>query len=54
MLDGWDPDWVDAQIRGQSADLGVLIPWAEKTAPADSVRWHLNPEWDYLDDPQMP
>ena len=54
VLDDWDPEWVDAQIREQSADLGVMIPWAEKTTPADTVRWQLNPEWDYLDDPQVP
>ena len=52
VLDGWDPEWVDAQIREQSANLEILVPWAKNTAPADTVRWQLDPEWDYLDDPQ--
>jgi len=53
VLDGWDPDWVDGQIRRQSENLGVTIPWAKATQPLDTVRWDLNPEWDYLDDPQV-
>ena len=54
VLAGWYPDWVDAQIREQSANLAVMVPWAEKTTPSDTVRWDLRPEWDYLDDPQVP
>jgi choline-sulfatase len=53
VLEEWDPEWVESQIRGQSADLGITIPWAAKTKPADTVRWDLNPEWDYLDQPQV-
>ena len=52
VLDGWDPDWIDTQIRKQSANLEVTIPWAKNTSPANTVRWDLNPDWDYLDDPQ--
>jgi len=52
VLEDWDPDWIDANIRKQSANLEITIPWAEKTSPADTVRWDLNPDWDYLDNPQ--
>ena len=52
VLEGWDPEWVESEIRKQSANLAITIPWAERTKPADTVRWELNPEWDYLDQPQ--
>ncbi len=53
VLDDWDPDRVGEQIREQAANLAVMVPWAENTKPADTVRWDLKPEWDYLDDPQV-
>ena len=53
VLDGCNPDWIDVQIRRQSANLEITIPWAKNTSPADTVRWDLNPDWDYLDDPQI-
>ncbi|MDP6666535.1 MAG: sulfatase-like hydrolase/transferase [Dehalococcoidia bacterium] len=49
LLDDWNPEQVDAQIRKQTADLGILVPWAKQTMPADTVRWDLKPNWDYLD-----
>jgi len=52
VLEGWNPDWIDAQIRKHSANLEITIPWAKNTTPADTVRWDLNPAWDYLDHPQ--
>jgi choline-sulfatase len=53
VLEDWDPHWIDTRIRKQSADLEITIPWAKNTSPADTVRWNLNPAWDYLDDPQQ-
>jgi len=53
VLDNWDPEWIDAQIREQSTNLEITRPWAKNTSPADTVRWDLNPDWDYLDDPQI-
>jgi len=52
VLEGWDPEWVESEIREQSANLAITIPWAERTKPVDTVRWELKPEWDYLDKPQ--
>jgi arylsulfatase A-like enzyme len=52
VLEGWDPEWVGAKIRQQSANLGITIPWAKNTRPADLIRWDLDPAWDYLDDSQ--
>jgi choline-sulfatase len=54
VLEDWNPDWVASQIRKQSANLEITIPWAKNTTPADTVRWPLDPKWDYLDDPQEP
>ncbi|MDA1279166.1 MAG: sulfatase-like hydrolase/transferase [Chloroflexi bacterium] len=54
VLDGWDPEWVERQIREQSANLKITVPWAKNTRPADTIRWDLNPDWDYLDEPQVP
>ena len=53
VLDNWDPEWIDAQIREQSTNLEITRPWAKNTSPSDTVRWDLNPDWDYLDDPQI-
>ncbi|MCZ6853662.1 MAG: sulfatase-like hydrolase/transferase [Gammaproteobacteria bacterium] len=53
VLEDWDPEWVEAEIREQTANLGITIPWAKNTRPKDTVRWDLNPEWDYLDQPQV-
>ena len=52
ILEDWDPLWVETQIRNQSANLEITIPWAKNTKPDDSIRWNLNPAWDYLDEPQ--
>ena len=52
VLEGWDPEWVESEIREQSANLAITIPWAERTKPVDTVRWELKPEWDYLNKPQ--
>ncbi len=54
VLEGWDPEWIGANVRRQSANLSITIPWAKNTAPADSIRWDLDPAWDYLDDSQEP
>ena len=53
VLDNWNPEWIDTQIREQSTNLEITRPWAKNTSPADTVRWDLNPDWDYLDDPQI-
>ena len=52
VLEDWDPEWVESKIREQSTNLEITIPWAKNTKPADTVRWNLNPDWDYLNTPQ--
>jgi choline-sulfatase len=49
VLDGWDPDWVAAQIAAKRADTQLLGRWGRNTQPADQYRWNLLPEMDYLD-----
>jgi choline-sulfatase len=49
VLDGWDPAWVRDEMARRRADLPVLTGWARHVQPADTCRWDLRPEMDYLD-----
>ena len=53
VLEDWNPESVETQIRAQSANMEITVPWAMNTNPPDSVRWNLKPDWDYLDEPQI-
>jgi choline-sulfatase len=49
VLDGWAPDLVRQQMAQRRADLPILSGWARHVQPADTCRWDLRPEMDYLD-----
>ena len=49
VLKDWEPKTIEKKIREQTQYLTITIPWAENTSPADTIRWDLKPEWDYLD-----
>ena len=50
VLKDWEPQFIESKIREQTEHLAITIPWAENTSPADTIRWDLKPEWDYLDE----
>ena len=50
VLKDWEPQFIESKIREQTENLAITIPWAENTSPADTIRWDLKPEWDYLDE----
>jgi len=49
VLDGWDPVLVRQEMARRRADLPILSGWARHVQPADTCRWNLRPEMDYLD-----
>jgi choline-sulfatase len=49
VLDGWDPALVRQEMARHRADLPILRGWAKHVQPADTCRWNLRPEMDYLD-----
>ena len=53
VLEGWDPELITAQMARLRADGAVLTRWASNTGPADSIRWNLRTEMNYLDPKQI-
>jgi len=53
VLEGWDPELIAAQMARLRADGAILQKWASNTGPADSIRWNLRTETNYLDPKQM-
>ena len=49
VLDGWNPDTIASQMTARNKDTRILTAWARQTNPADTVRWDLRPEMDYLE-----
>ena len=49
ILDGWDPDAIASQLAARNRDSRILSAWARHTKPADTIRWDLRPEMDYLE-----
>ena len=49
VLDGWDPEWVAAEMAARRQDHAILAQWARSVRPPDQCRWQLLPEMDYLD-----
>ena len=49
ILDGWHPETIASQLAAQNQDNRILSAWARHTQPADTVRWDLRPEMDYLE-----
>ena len=53
VLEGWDPEWVEARMIAKRADSRLLGQWGRQVNPADTIRWDLRPEMDYLDEEQI-
>jgi choline-sulfatase len=53
VLDGWDPEEISARMADKRADGQILAQWGKKVQPADTCRWDLRPEMDFLDPEQM-
>jgi hypothetical protein len=49
VLDSWDPDAVAQNMAARNKDTRILTAWGRQTKPADTVRWDLRPEMDYLE-----
>ena len=49
ILDGWDPDAIAQKMSDRNKDTRILTAWGRQTKPADTVRWDLRPEMDYLE-----
>ncbi|MEE2657765.1 MAG: sulfatase-like hydrolase/transferase [Candidatus Latescibacterota bacterium] len=49
VLDGWDPEAVMAQMAHLREDNKILAAWGRHVRPADTIRWDLRPDMDYLD-----
>ncbi len=49
ILDGWHPETIAAHLAAQNEDNRILAAWARHTDPADTIRWDLRPEMDYLE-----
>lgn len=53
VLEGWDPELIATQMARLRADGAILTKWANNTAPADSIRWNLRTEMNFLDPKQI-
>lgn len=49
VLDGWEPEWVRAKMAAKKADTAILRRWAQHTRPAETYRWPMQPEMNYLE-----
>ncbi len=49
VLDGWNLDLIVQQMTAKRIDTQILSTWARNTQPADTYRWNLRPEMDYLE-----
>ena len=47
--DGWDPEWVRAKMAAKKSDVAILRQWAQHTQPAETYRWPMLPEMNFLD-----
>lgn len=48
ILKDWDPEKIAIQIKRGKADKMLLKAWAENTQPAETCRWELREEQNYL------
>lgn len=49
VLDGWHPDHIAERMRILKREQDLMAQWARQTDPPESLRWHLDPEMDYLE-----
>lgn len=50
VLNGWDPEEIAQIMAEKRAQNEVLSNWASNTKPAESYRWDLRPEMNFLDE----
>lgn len=50
LLEGWDPEQIAVKMAAKRADIGILRDWAKNTHPAETYRWGLKPEMNFLDE----
>jgi choline-sulfatase len=53
LFHGWDPQQVAEGLSALRQDRDILAAWGKQVQPADSIRWDLKPEMDYLDKDQI-
>ncbi|HAA75443.1 TPA: sulfatase [Candidatus Latescibacteria bacterium] len=49
VLERWDPDAIWAEIQTTQTEARVMSQWTRNVKPADTHRWSLLPEMDYLE-----
>ena len=49
ILDGWNPDTIAQNLIDRNKDTRILTSWGRQVKPADTVRWDLRPEMDFLE-----
>jgi choline-sulfatase len=50
ILDGWDPEAIQAKLAAKRAESEILKAWAQHTHPPDQFRWDLKPKMNYLEE----
>ena len=50
VLADWDPTWIQGRLAAKGADLPSLPRWAEQTEPAETIRWPMRPEMNFLEE----
>ncbi|MCA9984942.1 MAG: sulfatase-like hydrolase/transferase [Anaerolineales bacterium] len=50
LLADWDPDWVRERLAAKRADLAILRDWAKQTEPAETIRWQMRPDMNFLEE----
>lgn len=49
VLDGWDPEAVKQEMAIMKSRNDIIRDWVKKTDPAESIRWEMKEEMNYLD-----
>jgi len=49
ILQGWDPDQISRKLEQNRRQKTVLSKWGQQTKPADSYRWVIDPNDNWLD-----
>ena len=49
VLEGWNPELVWEKLQTKQEENRVLSQWTRNVQPADTYRWDLRPEMDYLE-----
>ncbi|MDF1516124.1 MAG: sulfatase-like hydrolase/transferase [Anaerolineae bacterium] len=49
LKEGWEPDVIGRKMAEKRAQIQVLRDWARSTHPADTYRWTMKPEMNFLD-----